>query len=1079
MKSNKFRLITTVVALFLSLAIVVSGFMIFNVFGNDLSFDIPTYNSTYVVGESVTIQDAYVTSADSTQKLNYTVAYPDGRKTDATSVKLDVAGDYTVTYSVNVDGVDYEKTAKFSAVRNMASQFVIEKDCVVTPNVISPENTGVWKDTKDGRTFFPERYHGVQIKATSPLSHLSYNGVINLAELGREKPFFEFMFTPEEMGKIEASSVTIKLTDIYDASNYVTMKMRTNALYGEYQSSLVAQFSASDTYDMIGFREYDFYVFDCPICGDRSSWDESAYVVVDKDASPEIGKYTCPSCKEVTEGSKLRRDLLYKEGDYEGKYQIAPFGTIINSSFYGQYKKTDNYIPLPLYFDNDNPTIWCESKFYWSFDKQWRAFDFNNTDIVGTNLWDGFTTGEVYFDLYIEGTASGANLLVTKVNGVDLSQSVDTITSPTTISMDFTGLTEQELPNGVAGEEYKYRVPEVVAYSPRCGVISNVKASVYYGVERQQIAITNGFFKTEYAGEYVIEYKATDENGNVSTKKVTVSVLPEYETPISYVFDERINNSYSTSTGKVYLYEGVSNGGVGILNTTVKVLLNEDEVELFTDGTLKYFIPAQEGEYKVIYTVSDYIGTNVEFIKNVTVSNDGIPTISNVYIPDAVRQGYNFNLPVATAQVIDENGSLVNVDVEIYVNDEKLDENIYNPSEVGVIEVEYRAVNPNDNQKSTKITKQVQVLGVSEQSFNSSYIYTNGLSYREQTMEFVSYDITDMQKSSFVFANALSSTEAGVQFTFEGNKGIVEKFTVTFIDAHNGNEVAIDVVNVNNIPVAYHNGIRLGEFSGQFSGFNGKELAVYYDGSGYVKDVTNSAIGKVEYTTDGRKFTGFGDSVYVRVDFYNAQSNTVLEIRKIGNQPIYEDVGDWCVPSLYFEQTVSSLVAIEVNTQIIVPKAKAFDVMGEAQIPTVTIDAPDGSIIVKNHNIDVDYTFTATQFGNYKVTYYVSDGLNEGKAQTIVYKVIDTTAPTISNAGVDKLIYEVGDTFKVPKFDAEDNFDSEDAIVKYVLICDYEDMYRIVEESYTFTTVGKYRIRFCAVDSSYNLSYKEIIVYCV
>ena len=1088
MKKKSVKIVAAALSVLFSAAAIVTGVKISSGFSDTLQFEIPTYNETYLVGETVSVEDGYVVTSTEEKVLSARVVYPDGRTTDAASVTLDAAGEYSVIYTITLNGEEYVKTRTFSATRNIVSQFINERDCVLTPNVTSPENAGTWAYDKKSYT-----YHGVGVKATSPFSHLRYNGIVDLATLGRENPFFEFMFTPEKMGVMEAASVTLKLTDIYDENNYVTMDMKTNALYGEYQSSLVARFTVSDKYKPVGMREYDFYVFDCPECGERSSWDASAYEVVKAAVpaqpatettpavpeEPEVGKYTCPSCKEVTEGSKLRRDLLYKAGDYEGKYEKAQFGSVINTSFYGQYKSTDNYITLPLYFDNENPSIWSMSKFYWSPDKQWKVFDFNNTDIIGTNLWDGFTTGEVYFDIYVEGSASGANLLITKVNGVDLGGEAEAVSSETTISIDYKGLTEKQLPCGVAGEGYKYPVPKVYAYSPRCGVIQNVAVNVYYGVERERIAVENGYFKTLRAGDYVIEYKATDENGYVTFKKITVQVYPEYEQPISFTFDEKLKGEYSNSVDRIYLYGGEASGGAGILNTSVKVLFNQTELPLYSDGNVSYFKPQEEGTYCVVYTVSDYLGTQEEFIKEIVVSSDGVPTLSDLYIPDATRKGYALVLPVATAKLKDENGNLTDVAVEIYVNGEKINGNLYVPTQTGEITVSYRAVNPVDEDKFASVEKQVTVLDLNSQAYYSSYIYTQGMSYKEQTLEYISYDITATDKASFTYANALSSTEAGVQFTFKGGQGITEKFTVTFIDAHNGNQVALDVVNVNNRPVAYHNGARLGEFEGQFSGFNGKELAVYYDGSGYLKDVTNSAIGKLDYTTDGRAFNGFGDSVYVKVDFYNSQPNTVVEIRKIGNQPIYADVADWGIPALYFEQTVSSEVAVEVNTQVIIPKAKAFDVMGQAEIPTITIEAPDGSVMVRKQNIDKDYPLTVTQFGSYKVTYYVSDGLNEGKAKTIVYRVIDTTAPEIGEVGLEKLIYKVGEKLKVPTFTAQDNYTAEKDLTKYVLVCDFEDMYRIVEGSYEFTMVGKYRIRFCAVDSSYNLSYKEIVVYCV
>ena len=104
--------------------------------------------------------------------------------------------------------------------------------------------------------------------------------------------------------------------------------------------------------------------------------------------------------------------------------------------------------------------------------------------------------------------------------------------------------------------------------------------------------------------------------------------------------------------------------------------------------------------------------------------------------------------------------------------------------------------------------------------------------------------------------------------------------------------------------------------------------------------------------------------------------------------------------------------SIEKNIEVFTEKFEPSDV-------TVTIDGVDNSNLI---NID-DSQLDLTKLGKYEVKYYV-DYEKKHYEQIQIINVVDTTSPTITLKANDVVIL-VGDKYKEPGYQAEDNYDKE------------------------------------------------------
>ena len=190
----------------------------------EIVYEIKDIAIDYNVGDTLGIPSGKVVVGDKEYKLNHTITYPDGRKSNASKITLDEQGAYTIDYYVTVDGVDYTTSKKVNAIFSLNNLF----SNVSGANFKYNEKSTNYGDGKDWN------YNGVRISFKDKgVSEFKYNGIVNLNDVAQiankevfseSESFLDFIVTPDEKGVLEISDIDIRLTDIYDEANYLDIK---------------------------------------------------------------------------------------------------------------------------------------------------------------------------------------------------------------------------------------------------------------------------------------------------------------------------------------------------------------------------------------------------------------------------------------------------------------------------------------------------------------------------------------------------------------------------------------------------------------------------------------------------------------------------------------------------------------------------------------------------------------------------------------------------------------------------------------------------------------------------------------
>lgn len=1016
--------ITTLAGLSISICALATAASIFTARASDSGhFDIGQLGESYQLGvEFVAPQGEY--SVDGSKyRLSTVLTYPDGRTTTYGGAVLDAIGTYSLEYYVKIGGETKSTTKTFEVVRTTANQFVNETGCTFAYGVDSPVNMGYWDYSH--KIFTPTSYRGVAVTGIGADASFRYNGVIDLNALDVSQPLLSYAYMPKQNGATEVSALNIYLIDIYDESNYIHIHSKSLAYGGPYQNAGSYTFTVSDGYSPIALvpNQYDF--------DDNSFYGAKTY-----------------------------------HGTYAKSGYVATCG-----SFYGRYAMEDNYITNQLYFDYANLAMYANNLYKWRVNKIWKVMDFDDEEFLGLNVWDGFTTGEVYMVINVDASIGGGTLFVDAVNGRSLSGNTVEGDEAPTISVQ--GTENGVLPYGVAGNDHYYPIMKAVAYSPYCGILDNVKTEVFYGIHNEKVPITQKGFLTDRVGEYRLIYTACDEWGRESKEIFVVNVKEKYDQEIAYTFGDSLQSEYIYGVEKIYLPEGHVEGGSGSLSTKISVLYDGNEVEIASTEKGDYFVPVYGGEYTVVCKCYDFLGTEARFEKKIQVVANGIPTMDEIYLPDAIRKGYETIFPNVNAFVKNADTTIENAIVQITVDGQPISGNKFTPNTTGNITVKYKAVNAKDATKFVEYSKVIQVLDIVPSRYFSSYVYTENASYSGATDYSIVYNLDDVN-SAFGFANSFGKDEVEI------NLGVpyAKKMILKLYDSMDASKAfAVEIEERNGTGIVYHNGKAVYEMGGLFSTTKeGTFAVVYKNATKRIETTDGTFIAAITTNLHGDPFDGFSNTVYLRVEFVDAIVDSSVSIYAFGNQTFNNGDDDWTPPVIELNGEVEEYKRVQIGSTVDLVSANAYDVLGDVESVRLTITSPSDEVIFDDdiHNVA---SFVASEYGFYSLVYTAEDTNYNMIDISYMVEVVDAVAPTITTKlTMDKYLYHVGDKIKLQEFDAVDNRDDASDLQKYVVIVEPTGMYRIVDFEYKFTEVGTYLLRYTAKDNSFNVSCVEFVL---
>lgn len=456
MKKNKLISLICLIALFVVSA-VCTAFAIAD--SAKYTWSEVSLSNSYYVGDVLTVPTASVNDGESDYDAEFSIVYPDGKTyadddsdlSTPSQFELDRSGEYKLVYTAIVKGKAVVKEVKFSVTEKLFS--------------VSSANSSIeygefsynYPDSEETRS-----RTGLKVSLASG-DTFKYNKVVELDKMPTLAKIVEFYAIPETDRELDVSGLTLILTDAYDRTNSVEIKIK--AL----------------------------------INAKNQSWWDYTYLSA---CVPSIGQVTTGHAK----GAKppVQVDTIYGAGRY--------------FSFYGStFDKKGSALDrsLPVYYNNSEKAVYVGDTLVVDLDDPY----------FFSKLWSGFTSDKVYVSI-VGNTyyKDSANIIISELCEQDLAEA-NTL-SKNTVPNFYVDSQGVDIDTAVTVLGYKFPVFDVTAVDVYDGVLPvSVKAfNGYYSSSKTELDIVDGAFVADMLGVVTLEYTATAHDGRTFKKLIDVNV---------------------------------------------------------------------------------------------------------------------------------------------------------------------------------------------------------------------------------------------------------------------------------------------------------------------------------------------------------------------------------------------------------------------------------------------------------------------------------------------------------------------------------------------------------------------------
>lgn len=780
-------------------------------------------------------------------------------------------------------------------------------------------------------------------------------------------------------------------------------------------------------------------------------------------------------------------------------HKNSSYGFLTHTSFFGQpfANKGMEEAALKLYFDYDKLQLLGKPGF---INHSSLITDFNDP-LLYTDLWNGFTTGEVYLSAYTgNNIASTGTFVILNVNGDDLSTNVIEDSTAPKIIIEDKGY--ESAPNALIN--CRYPIFEGYAMDEYSGYL-NTTARVYYAYQtanQKEYIIQNGKFTPDKTGEYTVEYSSSDYFGNTSYKTYKVNCvnsLQELEINLledgeNYIVDGKGN---VTITGKVtngnvgkkvYVAKHEAVGGSGKLNSFVTITAPKGEsVEMQGE----YFVPLYAGEYTVTYTVVDYISQEKTLSYKVNVAQSTGPVFDECSFPlKYIFTNRPTTLPEMHAY---DRFCGVKVSADLSVKAYRA-----NGSEIAV---ENFVINPDveDGEKIKLVYTASTVHGSATKTFEVTAVTpsSNKININE-------YFRTT--KGNI----ATEALEESVTLSFDSESAFEWLFPVvadTFDILMTSKVVNFGEINFYLTDSKYENEqLKISLSTGAASSItlndqapiDLEKLAIQTDATTQIAFTLSTLTKTIEIMNggsavelaltnylNGSEFTGFSSGkIYVEVEFCEVTEASSMDIYSICGQLTKQMSYDIVKPRIKFLSTVEYYKTTR-GEKDATAVAVAGDVLDSYLDFSLTAYAPGGVILkdiygneLKDVSPSHSYEYRLEEYGNYIFVYTAEDYSGNKTTYTCNITLYDTEKPVITLD--DKVVSQlkVGERLYIPNATASDNSSSDLTVYIHVRtpLNRIITIDRSVYDSYTVTTAGNYYLTYVCLDEAGNMTVDEYLV---
>ena len=922
--------------------------------------------------------------------------FPSGKGRDVAST-LDEAGRYEIRYEANMDGQILSHSVYFILEEEYASRFLCQTGASAEYGVarMNDNHSGVRLTLNDGKK--------VVYSKTLDLSDNHFDE--SAKNLSDNTKLLELRTDPHNPGTADLEAIYVELQDIDRPTNVVTIRVK----YLSYMPQF-SRIRAKATGQAFTGYYWDFDTGNLGSVDNAEMHEDGGFISACDFTSSLTGR--------TYENSKLQ---LFFDSDTNRLYA----------------NHWQDYGTAPGYQDNRAP---------------WLVRDFSTNDPTlsgGDAAWTGFTSNKVKMTVYATGVSSTADLLVTNVDGEEMSSRYISDSKGPQIHVS-----EGDLPKGEVGKTYRY--PEFIANDDESKVVSK-KVSVYSG--NTLIQEGGEGFIPKSSGIYTLVFEAKDAFGNTTRAEKKVEVVT-IASPLSIALSGTLPET--ASMGDLIRLPKISTtGGVGGITTRYSVSCANESVEV-VNGSFRI---EKKKNYVVRFLATDYVGNEAKITK--FISNISIPTLpvtdeSKLCLPSALLEGRSYDLSHFVASLYEEDGSLSFLSPTIKVQDGNGQREI-------ALEEPYVPVSSSTTQEATitysfqgkngiKEVKKVLpiVKPTNKIGFLASYFHSSN-----STIEAIDEGVQATMKKEGTSVEFLPSL-FGKKLTATWNGQGMDEYTVKLCDSLDfSSSISLHFTRLGGKLYCSVNG---GEAFRYFESSVGEAGFTYLESAHAIYDSLSNQVAVLE------DFNGFA-SGKIRM-FVEAECEGTFLFRSINNQIINNVRKDSIGPSVYFEQTLSGRFAL--GTEIQFPEVFAYDVLNEVKSTVVTISC-DGEVLKKGTVEEIGSSYKIEKVGSYKITYLFKDTAGNSSACSFFFGGFDPIAPTLKFTSSFATEVKQGEEIILPTYEIQDQNLETATVLLYCQLPD-GDFISVNEKSMKAEQKGTYTFTYMVNDENGNVNFYSFVV---
>lgn len=978
--------------------------------------------SKYKYGDVVEIP----TATYGGEKVDFTVNLPDGTATSKSTIKLNKTGIYTVNYIAKKAGSEEyaKKTFSFSVYNQM---FSVIGNGYTEFKKVNDRVGGLYANLEKGDT-------------------LVYNDIIDLNDFANGEMIFKMGIISSTPGEADINQFEVKLTDIYDESKYIVYRFKRFVDGGEYEKTVSYVDCGFDTL-YSGFEASSVGQFEYEYGGETHKL--KAHI--------NSEKYGTATMISMTGGTSAV--------PFAGKNM---FGCTFDMVSGYTFVKLCDFGGKPFY-----PML---------------VSDVNNENLFGEKF-SGFTDGKVkisFTPTKFNKTDCGFFFAEIGGNGIgeDNWNMLDTSIAPS-INVEMGEYTVDNAPASRKG--LSYRVFDAKAVDILDGAL-DYDVKVFYGysnANKIRINIKGGYFKTDYLGEYTIEYTATNSSGNKTVVLVKVNCV-ELAGELNFALQNE--NAYgAVNVGeKVKLFDSfTAENYLGNPKLYVECSLDGSDV-VYTPDENNSFVPYYAGTYTIKYTLKDFASEKT-IEKKLTVNKaDVVYYEVCAQLPQYLVKNGIYDIKVAKAYSL-SSGAPVEVPVKYYV----IADGASTETEV----TGNYTVNANSKVKIVlkadvafaaeeyAVEKQVVDIGLGG-DINKARLFvpvTDGISFEENSSAINVLFDGSVQNVKFAFANVLARHTFKLSFApYNGGSeyNTFDKFNLYLIDfANENNYVKLSFAKDTDKWTMTVNDSRSVKVADSWGGANDMVIVEYdvVEKSLKVAGVSLS----VETYYNGKEIA-FDKGILFNGEFIGVGDCEGVSFYELNNQSLAQSKFDYIQPQLdvsrsdcYGEKTFGSVVTIG--------DFFASDVLTPYTVCTYSVKGPSGGFVrsddgTRLENIDGAsvYNFTLNEYGYYYVTINAVDQNNNAMPISYRITVKDYTPPVITLS--EKVTAgKVNNSIAFAKYSVTNDKGSHTAFIT-VLDPKGTMTYYSGEKNFTPTKKGRYTVTVSVIDVNGNLAEESYTV---